>query len=56
MAAVYKSKVFNAKKSSTVFVKNTFKTLKIILRLIQTARQLTYRFRLLNIVTFQIRM
>lgn len=58
MAAVYKSKVLYAKKSSSVFATNIFKKSLNRVKIMQilVARLLPYMFRLLNIVRFQIRM
>lgn len=58
MAAVYKSKVLYAKKSSSVFATNVFKKSLNRVKIMQilVARLLPYMFRLLNIVRFQIRM
>lgn len=58
MAAVYKSKVLYAKKSSSVFATNILKKSLNRVKIMQilVARLLPYMFRLLNIVRFQIRM
>lgn len=55
MAAVYKSKVLYAKKSSSVFATNVFKKSLNRVKIMQilVARLLPYMFRLLNIVRFQ---